>query len=209
MLNHAMRRVAVRVHPDADGRVFLFPRRKAEMSGGSQQFSPEGAPQYGGTQDQVPPQYTIPQQPYPGPQPEYAGPPPVGMQMKRRNVFAVWIGLPIITLGIYSLVWYYLIHVELKKLDPRAPINPSGSLLTVMFGGIACFIPPLVSFYNTGTRIANAQRAAGLPQTCAPALGLILNVFFGVGSLYYQSELNKITAHYGNVPAGSPVQLAQ
>ncbi len=138
----------------------------------------------------------------------YAGPPPVGAQMKKRNVFAVWIGLPLITLGIYSLYWYYAIHAEMKRLDPRAPINPTGSLLTVMFGWVACFIPPLVSYYNTGTRIANAQRAAGLPQTCAPALGLILNVFFGVGALYYQSELNKVVAHYGDVPAGTPVQLA-
>jgi len=154
--------------------------------------------------------YEQPQQPYQDSTPgaQAYGPPPVGAQMKRRNVFAVWLGLPLITLGIYSLVWYYKIHEEMKRFDPRAKVDPAGSLLTVMFGWVACGIPPLVSYYNTGTRIANAQRAAGLPQTCAPALGLILNVFFGVGALYYQSELNKVVAHYGDVPPGSPVQLA-
>lgn len=137
------------------------------------------------------------------------GPPPVGKQMKQRNVFAVWIGLPLITLGIYHLVWYYTIHEEMKEFDPReTKINPAGSLLTIMFGWILCGIPPLVSYYNTGTRIANAQRAAGLPQTCNPVVGLLLMFVFSLGTLYYQGELNKITEHYGSVPVGSPVQLA-
>jgi Domain of unknown function (DUF4234) len=128
--------------------------------------------------------------------------------MKQRNVVAVWLGLPLITLGIYTFVWYYKIHDEMKRFDPRAEINPAGSLLTYMFGGFLCFIPPLVSFFNTGKRIANAQRAAGLPQTCTPVVGLLLSFVFGLGVLYYQGELNKIVAHYGNVAPGSPIQLA-
>ena len=189
------------------------------MSEGQQQPYP-GGPQpqqdYPGGQGygaQVPQQSgAMPMQPYQGavpPQAAYSGPPPVGMQMKRRNAFGVWLGLPLITLGIYTLVWYYKIHNEMKNFDPReTKINPAGSLLTLMFGGFLCGIPPLVSLYNTGTRIANAQRAAGLPQTCAPALGLVLTLLFGAGTLYYQSELNTIVAHYGNAPAGGPVQLA-
>lgn len=144
----------------------------------------------------------------PGQQDGNYGPPPAGAQMKQRNVVAVWLGLPLITLGIYTFVWYYKIHDEMKRFDPRAEINPVGSLLTYMFGGFLCFIPPLVSFFNTGKRIANAQRAAGLPQTCTPVVGLLLNFVFGLGVLYYQGELNKIVAHYGNVAPGSPVQLA-
>jgi len=151
------------------------------------------------------PQYQV----FSGGAPEGGGaPPPVGAQMKRRNVVAVWLGLPLITLGIYSLVWYYKIHKEMKAFDPRATINPAGSLLTIMFGWVACGIPGMVSFYNTGTRIANAQRAAGLPQTCAPALGLLLTFLGGLGSLYYQAELNKIVTHFASAPAGAPVQLA-
>ena len=137
------------------------------------------------------------------------GPPPVGKQMKRRNVVAVWIGLPLITLGIYHLVWYYTIHAEMKEFDPReTKINPVGSLLTIMFGGVLCGIPPLVSYYNTGKRIANAQRAAGLAQTCNPIIGLLLMFVLGLGTLYYQGELNKITENYRDTPTGAPVQLA-
>jgi Domain of unknown function (DUF4234) len=35
-----------------------------------------------------------------------------GLQMKRRNPLGVWLGLPLITLGIYVFVWYYKIHVS-------------------------------------------------------------------------------------------------
>jgi paraquat-inducible protein B len=33
-----------------------------------------------------------------------------GLAMKRRNPIAIWLVLPLITLGIYHLVWYYKIH---------------------------------------------------------------------------------------------------
>jgi hypothetical protein len=188
-------------------------QQQAYPGGPQPQGSPGAQGYYGAQAPYQTPVGGVPaQQAYQGSmaaQAAYAGPPPVGAQMKRRSVFAVWLGLPIITLGIYSLVWYYKIHSEMKSFDPReTKINPAGSLLTMMFGSLLCGIPPLVSFYNTGTRIANAQRAAGLPQTCAPALGLVLGILFGAGTLYYQSELNKIVAQYGNVPAGGPVQLA-
>ena len=134
--------------------------------------------------------------------------PPVGMQMKRRNVISVWLLLPLITLGVYPLVWYYLIHREMQEFDPRAKINPVGSLLTMIFGVVLCGIPPLVSFYNTGKRIADAQRAAGLAPTCSGLVGLLLSFVLGLGVLYYQVELNKIVDQYGNAPARGPVQLA-
>lgn len=38
---------------------------------------------------------------------------PSGLQMKRRNPLAAWIGLPLITFGIYHLVWYFKIHREM------------------------------------------------------------------------------------------------
>jgi hypothetical protein len=137
------------------------------------------------------------------------GPPPVGKQMRRRDVVLTWLVFPLITLGIYHLVWYYSIQAEMKEFDPReTKINPVGSLLTILFGWILCGIPPLVSYYNTGKRIANAQRAAGLPQTCNPLVGLLLMFVFSLGILYHQTELNKVTENYPNTPAGAPVQLA-
>ena len=141
----------------------------------------------------------------------YAGYPapgaPVGLsrQMKLRNPFLVWLVWPILTLGIYHLVWYYKIHSEMLRLDPRQPINPAGSLLTIMFGWII-IVPPFVSYFNTGNRIANAQRAAGLTPTANPWIGFILLFIFGLTPLYYQFELNKVIEHLG-APEGAAVTL--
>lgn len=116
---------------------------------------------------------------------------PTGGLVKRRNPLAVWLGLPLITLGIYSLVWYYKIHREMADVTrkPDAPVaGPMLVLLLLGWTGIAL----LVSFFRTGNRIAEAQRAAGLAQTCNPFIGLLLCFVFGLQTAYYQSELNKI-----------------
>lgn len=146
-----------------------------------------------------------------GPPSGWTGFPPAGgaafgAAMKNRNAFLVWIVWPILTLGIYHFVWYYKIHDEILRFDPRQPINPAGSLLTILFGWIIV-VPPFVSYFNTGNRIATAQRAAGLPATASPWIGFLLLFFLNLTPLYYQFELNKITDHY-RVPVGSPVQLA-
>lgn len=119
-----------------------------------------------------------------------------GAQMKKRNIIAVWLGLPIITLGIYRFVWYFKIHKEMKAFDERQPIKPGGSLCTLIFGSLL-IIPPFVSIFNTGKRIANAQRAAGLEPTCSGGIGLLLMFVAGLGTLYYQMELNKVVDRYG------------
>lgn len=67
-------------------------------------------------------------------------------------------------------------------------------------------LAPLVSYYNCGTRIRNAQRAAGLQATCSPGIGMVLMLVFGLGILYYQMELNKIIDSY-DVPEGQQIQL--
>ena len=69
-------------------------------------------------------------------------------------------------------------------------------------------IAPLISYNNTGNRIADAQRAAGLQPTCSSVVGLLLTFVFGLQSLYYQMELNKITARYNDVEQGTVVPLA-
>lgn len=111
--------------------------------------------------------------------------------IKRRNPWAVWIGLPLITLGIYFFVWYYKIHREMadQSRDPNAPV--AGPLLVMIFLGWMG-IPFLISFYRTGTRIREAQMRAGVEGTCSPVIGMLLCFVFGLGSFYYQNELNKI-----------------
>ncbi|MFI9392153.1 DUF4234 domain-containing protein [Streptomyces bauhiniae] len=130
-----------------------------------------------------------------------------GLAMKRRGPVAVWLGLPLVTLGIYQLVWYYKIHKELQEFDRRRVLSPAGSLLVMIFLGWT-LIAPLVSFHNTGKAIANAQRAAGLPVTCSPAASVWLTFVFGLNTWYMQRQLNRVVDAYPGVAPGTEVRLA-
>jgi hypothetical protein len=144
----------------------------------------------------VPAQLTVPSQ----------EPVASGLAMKRRNPLAVWIGLPLITLGIYHLVWYYKIHKEMAEFDRRRSVPVAGPMLVLLFLSWT-FIAPIVSYHNTGGRIRNAQRAAGLAATCSPTLAWLLWFVFGLNSLYLQVELNKIVDRYAGAPVGTTVPL--
>jgi uncharacterized protein DUF4234 len=130
--------------------------------------------------------------------------PVTGLAGKRRNPVAVWLLAPI-TLGIYGLVWYYKINREARDMGVES--NPGTSLLAITLGAFI-IVPPFVSIFKTGERIAASQRAAGVAPTCNPVVGLLLWLFvFGTGTLYYQSEMNKIWDHYGVPQEGSAVQV--
>ncbi|MFC5754491.1 DUF4234 domain-containing protein [Actinomadura rugatobispora] len=130
-----------------------------------------------------------------------------GLNMKRRNPVGAWLGLPIITFGIYGLVWFYKVHAELFNYDRRTGAAATNALLSMIFGFVTLGIWPLVMFVKLGGRIAQAQRAAGLAPSCSGGLGFLLGIF-GFGVLYYQLQLNKIVDRYGDVPEGQQVSLA-
>ncbi|MGI5163610.1 DUF4234 domain-containing protein [Spirillospora sp. CA-253888] len=130
-----------------------------------------------------------------------------GSNMKRRNPLGAWLGLPMITLGIYGLVWFYKTHAELYSYDRRTGDAATNALLSLLFGFITLGIWPLVMWVKMAGRIAQAQRAAGLQPSCSAGLGFVLGII-GFGVLYYQIELNKIVDRYGQAPAGQQVPLA-
>ncbi len=129
-----------------------------------------------------------------------------GLAMKSRNPVGVWLGLPLITLGIYHLVWYYKIHKELAEFDRRRAVPIAGPMLVLLFLSWT-FIAPIVSYHNTGKRVADAQRAAGFVPTCSPTLSWLLWFVFGLNTLYLQSELNKVAARYPGAVPGQQVPL--
>ncbi len=92
--------------------------------------------------------------------------------------------------------------------EARAGAQQSGTRFLSSYKNRSPIIAPLISYYNTGNRIADAQRAAGLQPTCSSVVGLLLTFVFGLQSLYYQMELNKITARYNDVEQGTVVPLA-
>jgi hypothetical protein len=53
-----------------------------------------------------------------------------GQNMKRRNPVGAWLGLPMITLGIYGLVWFYKVHAELYAYDRRTGDAATNALLS-------------------------------------------------------------------------------
>ncbi|GAB3506157.1 DUF4234 domain-containing protein [Amycolatopsis cihanbeyliensis] len=154
----------------------------------------------------MPPDGGLPQAPMPGPTgPAHQEPVASGIAMKQRHPVTVWLLWPLITLGIYHLVWYYKIHKEMAEFDRRRAVPVAGPMLVLLLLGWTV-IAPLVSYYNCGNRIRNAQRAAGLHASCSPGIGTLLMIVFGLGILYYQIELNKIASSYG-VPEGQQVPL--
>jgi hypothetical protein len=120
----------------------------------------------------------------------------VGNQtFKRRNIIGVWLGLPLITFGIYHLVWYYKINNEARRYLADEKISPGISVLAISLGAFL-IIPPFVSVYNTGSRIARMQERAGLDSRIEPVLALLLTFVFGLHTLYMQSHLNRIWDRY-------------
>lgn len=125
---------------------------------------------------------------------------------KTRNIWLTWLVWPILTLGIYHLVWYYKINREARDFDEKIDVQPTLSLLAVLIGWII-IIPPFVSIYRTGERIAQMQEDAGMERSCNGWLGLVLSFFASLYSLYYQYELNRIWARLGQPEEGSLVAL--
>jgi Domain of unknown function (DUF4234) len=114
---------------------------------------------------------------------------------KKRNVVGVWLGLPLITLGIYSYVWIYKVNDEARRFLGDDSIRPSLSVLAFIPGALL-IIPPFVAIYRLGKRIARMEAAAGSPNRAEPVVGLVLGFVFGLYSLYYQDHLNGLWDRY-------------
>ncbi len=126
---------------------------------------------------------------------------------KRRNPLAVWIGLPLVTLGVYYVVWWYKINNEARRFLNDASINPGMSALAVSLGSLV-LVPPFISAYGTTTRIARMQERAGFPPGARanPWISVLLHFVFGLHALYMQMELNRIWDGYAQpgMPALPP-----
>jgi hypothetical protein len=118
-----------------------------------------------------------------------AAPARTGPQGKTRSPFGGWL-LLIPTLGIYYLFWYFNINRELRDYDPSVKVSPGWAVVSL-------FIPivGLISIYNTGNRIRQAQTTAGGMPEASGLLGLIASLFLVLDIPYYSSQLNKVWQH--------------
>ena len=84
-------------------------------------------------------------------------------QVKIRSPWAVAL-LPIITLGIYHLVWWYQINRELRDFGRSKGYdlgqNPTNSVLALFPGGLI-IVPALITYWYGAKRVQGAAQVAG------------------------------------------------
>jgi len=84
-------------------------------------------------------------------------------EVKVRSPWAAAL-LPIITLGIYHLVWWYKINKELKEYGEAKGYdlgqNPTNSVLALFPGGLI-IVPALITYWRGTKRIMGAAKVAG------------------------------------------------
>src|ERR1043165_797059 len=115
-------------------------------------------------------------------------------EVKVRSPWAVAL-LPIVTLGIYHLVWWYKINKELKAYGEAKGFdlgqNPTNSVLALFPGGLIV-IPALVTYWRGTKRVQGASKVAGRE----PVSGWIAPVLYLLPSpgrwAYLQGSLNNI-----------------
>ena len=105
---------------------------------------------------------------------------PIG---KDRSPGAV-LGLSIVTLGIYFLVWHYKLNNEIRLHDPDIKVSPGLSTLAMCIP-----IANIVSAYSTSSRLRQMQLDEGASSTTSPVVALLLFMFLGIGyPLYVASQ---------------------
>ncbi len=132
-------------------------------------------------------------------------------RVKVRSPWAAAL-LPIITLGIYHLVWWYRINCELRDYGRARGRdlgqNPTNSLLALFPGGII-IIPALVTYWRGTQRIQEAARSAG-KEPLSGVLAVLLYLFLSIGFwAYLQYSLNIVWRAEGEpisgaLPAAAP-----
>lgn len=132
-------------------------------------------------------------------------------EVKVRNPWAVAL-LPIITLGIYHLVWWYKINKELKAYGEakgydlgQSPVN---SLLALFPGGLI-IIPALVTYWRGTQRVQGASKIAGR-EPVSGWLSIILYLLLSPAFwAYLQVSLNNVWEQEAEALPGQAAPPAQ
>lgn len=116
------------------------------------------------------------------------------VKVKIRNPWAVAL-LPIITLGIYHLVWWYKINKEMKAFGESRGYdlgrNPTNSVLALFPGGLI-LIPALITYWNGTKRVQGASALANR-EPVNGWLVLVLYLFISPAMwAYLQVSLNHV-----------------
>ena len=139
-----------------------------------------------GTQPPPPPGYPAPP-PYgsaPAPYQAPGYPAPYSAPVGQIRSTGVCILLAIVTLGIYSLVWYYKVHSEMKRHSGQG-IDGAIALVLALFIGI-------VMPYITSSEVGGLYERRGQPKPVSGVTGLwyFPGIFILVGPLVWFVKTN-------------------
>jgi len=136
-----------------------------------------------------------------------------GTQGKIRNPLGV-LGLGFVTLGIYSIFWYYFVNKEMAEVGRAKNSNelgdsPGTSVLAVTLGALL-IVPAFISLYNSWKRLNSGERLTGLTGMEA-GLGFVLWLFISPVAIYiFQANWNKVLeAQTGSVAADVAVPVPE
>jgi Domain of unknown function (DUF4234) len=116
--------------------------------------------------------------------------------------------LPIVTLGIYHLVWWYRINRELRDYgyakEQDLGQNPTNSVLALFPGGLI-IVPALITYWRGFKRVQAASGLAG-KEPANGWIALILYLLLAPALwAYIQVSLNEIWEQDADlVPAADP-----
>lgn len=115
-------------------------------------------------------------------------------KVKVRNLWAVAL-LPLVTLGIYQLVWWYRINQEMKaygeSLGYDLGRNPVNSVLALFPGGLL-IVPALISYWRGTVRVQGTESLADR-EPINGWIALILFFILPPGfNAYLQAALNRV-----------------
>ena len=131
-------------------------------------------------------------------------------RVKIRSPWAAAL-LPIITLGIYHLVWWYRINRELRDYGQGKGYdlgqNPTNSVLALFPGGII-IIPALITYWRGTKRVMGASKLAG-QEPLNGWIAILLYIFIAPALwAYIQVELNKVWQAEADPLEGQPAPPA-
>jgi Domain of unknown function (DUF4234) len=131
-------------------------------------------------------------------------------RVKIRSPWAAAL-LPLITLGIYHLVWWYRINCELRDYGKAKGYdlgqNPTNSVLA-LFPGALIIVPALITYWRGTKRVMGASRLGG-QEPLNGWIAILLYVLLAPGLwAYIQVSLNNLWLAEAEPLAGEPAPPA-
>jgi hypothetical protein len=131
-------------------------------------------------------------------------------RVKIRSPWAAAL-LPLITLGIYHLVWWYRINRELRDYGKAKGYdlgqNPTNSVLALFPGGLIV-VPALITYWRGTKRVMGASRLGG-QEPLNGWIAIILYLLLAPGLwAYIQVSLNNLWQAEAEPLPGEPAPPA-